>query len=275
MILVALTALKLAAEEPKFIAGYVPRAPGSLTFSSDVAPIIFKNCSGCHREDQAAPFNLLNYADVRKKAKTIVDVVERRFMPPWPPEPGFGDFEDECRLTVDQIDLIQQWVREGFKEGRPEDMPPDPERHDRWELGPPDLVVTIPEAYTLAADGKDVYHNFVIPLSLASNRYVRAIEFRPGNKAVHHAGMLLDSTPQSRALDDKEPGPGFSGLALPISATSPQGEFLNWQPGRRAYKSRDGFPWTLPKDADFVLQLHLKPSGKPENIRPELGFYFT
>ena len=274
-ILTALTALKLAAQEAKFVAGYAPRSSGSVTFSRDVAPIIFKNCSGCHRDDQAAPFNLLTYGDVRRKAKTILDVVERRYMPPWPPEPGFGEFEDECRLTVDQIGLIQQWVREGFKEGRPEDLPPDPERNERWELGPPDLVVTIPETYTLAADGKDVYHNFVIPLSLAGNRFVRAIEFRPANKAVHHAGMYLDSTRQSRLLDLREPGAGFSGLALPVSASSPQGEFLSWQPGRRAYKSRDGFAWTLPKDADFVLQLHMKPSGKPEIIRPEVGFYFT
>src|SRR5687767_4530450 len=145
---------------------YVPRAKGSLTFSKDIAPIMFNQCASCHRPGQAAPFSLLTYSDVQKRARQIAEVTASRYMPPWMPAPGYVEFADERRLTTDQIGIIQQWFTEGALEGRPSDLPPLPKWNEGWQLGQPDLVVTMPAPYTLPAEGKDVYRNFVIPIPL-------------------------------------------------------------------------------------------------------------
>lgn len=265
----------LLAADSLSIQGYVPRPAGSLTFSRDIAPIIFNNCSGCHRPGQSGPFVLLDFASVRKKARLISDVVGSRFMPPWQPEPGYGEFIGERRLSTDQIGQIRQWVAEGAVEGDPTNLPPAPVWAQDWQLGEPDLILTLPEAYELPDSGRDVYRNFVIRSPSAAMRYVRAMEFRPSNKAVHHASIRVDKTPESRQRDDKDPGPGFDGMDMPPSAEIPEGHFLSWQPGRGPYLSPTGCAWTLPQGADLVIQLHMKPSGKIERIRPQIGLYFT
>jgi len=114
-----------------------------LTFTKDVAPIIFPNCSSCHRPGQGAPFSLLSYQDVKVRARLIANVTESRVMPPWQPEPGYGMFSNERRLSDDQIDVIQQWVSAGAIEGDPADLAvaPPATRPGGWQLGKPDLVV--------------------------------------------------------------------------------------------------------------------------------------
>ena len=144
---------------------YAPRRTGTLTFNRDVAPIIFGNCSWCHRPGQFAPFTLLSYADVKKHAADIARVTASRYMPPWLPEHGYVEFAGERRLSAEQLGTIQQWVKEGALEGNPADLPPIPEWRSDWHLGAPDLIVR-PDAYTLAPDGKDVYYNFVVPIPL-------------------------------------------------------------------------------------------------------------
>src|SRR5437867_3490775 len=149
-------------------ASYRPRPPGTVSFNKDIAPIIFTHCSGCHRPGQAAPFDLLAYRDVKKHAQQIVAVIQKRLMPPWPPEPGFGEFADERRLSADQLALIQQWVAEGSSEGPPSELPPLHKWPQGWHLGEPDLVLTMPQTYTRGADGPDVYRNFVMPIPLSA-----------------------------------------------------------------------------------------------------------
>ena len=135
-----------------------PREP--VTFNKDVAPIIFDHCATCHRPGQAAPFALLTYQEVSKHAKEIVNVTGRRYMPPWLPEPGYGDFIGARLLSTGQIGMIRQWVVEGGIEGKASDLPPLPKWSENWQLGEPDLVVTMPEPYTLPADGA-TYRIFV------------------------------------------------------------------------------------------------------------------
>jgi len=255
---------------------YVARLPGMLTFNKDIAPIVFDRCSSCHRPGQAAPFALLNFADVKKRAKQIAEVTAMRYMPPWLPEPGYGDFAGVRSLTADELGVIQQWIAEGAIEGNHGDLPPAPKWPEGWQLGEPDLVITTPQPYTLAAEGKDVYHNLVIPIPVDTNRYVRAVEFRPGNdKVVHHASINIDRTGQSRRLAQAENPPGFDGMQLPESAAIVAGQLLGWEPGKRPETSGEGLSWLLEKNSDLVLQLHLHPSGKPEKVQPVIGFYFT
>lgn len=253
---------------------YTPHPKGSLTFNKDVAPIIFEQCSICHRPGQAAPFELLAYEDVRKRAKQIVEVTERRIMPPWLPEPSYGHFVGERRLSTEQLGIIRQWAAEGAPEGRPGDLPKAPAWPDGWLLGKPDFVATMPEPYVLAADGQDVYRNFVVPLAVAENRYVRAVEFNPQNfKVVHHAFIKFDRTHESRRLDAQDVEPGFPGMSTP--AEMPEGQFLTWQPGHVTIPAGVDFAWRLEKGSDLVLQMHLRPSGKPETVQPSVAFYFS
>lgn len=255
---------------------YVPRPKGTLTFSKHIAPIIFDQCATCHRPGQAAPFSLLTYADVQKRAKQIAEVTSTRYMPPWMPAPGYVEFAGERRLTTEQLGIIQQWFAEGAGEGNPADMPPAPKWTEGWQLGQPDLVVTMPAAFTLAGEGKDVYRNFVVPIPLTAPRYVRAVEFNPGNwKVTHHAFFRFDRSGDSRAADERDPDVGFGGIHTPQNAQAPAGHFLSWQPGKVFSQAPEGLSWRLEPGTDLVLQLHLQPSGKPEAVQASMAFYFT
>jgi hypothetical protein len=258
----------------RFVSHTTVRPTGTLTFNKDIAAIVSEHCSGCHRPGQSGPFNLLTCEDVRKRAKQIVDVTQRRYMPPWLPEPGYGDFVGERSLTADQIEVIRQWVAEGASEGNLVDLPPPREWNDGWQLGKPDLVLELPEAFMLPADGSDVYRNFVIPLSLAQRRYLRGIEFNPRSKAVHHAFIRFDRTDGSRRADAAEPGPGFGGIHMPPSVENPASQFLTWQPGKRPSLVSDDLVSPVEKGADLVLQLHLRPTGREESVQPELALFF-
>lgn len=251
-----------------------PGHEAGLTFNRHVAPIVFSRCAPCHRPGQSAPFSLLSHGDVRKRGQQVAELVRSRQMPPWPPEPGYGEFENERRLTDDQIDIIERWVTAGMPEGTNDPAPPPPQWSAGWQLGEPDLVLRMSEPYSLAPEGRDDYRNFVLPVQLPAPRYVRAVEVRPDNRAiVHHAFVKIDPTSQSRLRDAEEPGPGFSGMET--AARMPGGHFLTYQPGRIVSEIAAGLAWRLDPHADVVLQTHLTPTGKPELLRAEVGLYFT
>ena len=250
----------------------------AVTFNRHIAPIVFRHCVPCHRPGEAGPFSFLRYADVHKRASQIARVTKARFMPPWPPEPGYGDLAGSRRLTDEQVALIQRWAAEGAPEGPPSTPPPLPAFTEGWQLGPPDLVIELPEPYTVPAEGTDVFRNFVVRAPVHGPRYVRAMELRPGDKrVVHHANVLLDRSGSARRRDAKDPGPGFAGMDVELEsdAFEPDSHFLFWKPGTAAITEPEGMAWTIDERTDLVLNLHLQPSGKPETIRPVVGLYFT
>ena len=259
----------------------LPLMAEPVTFSRQIAPLIFQHCSPCHRPGEAAPFPLLTYQDVRKHASQIVDVTARRYMPPWLPEPGYGEFAGERRLTDDQLRLIAEWVKEGAMEGSAADLPPPPQFTEGWQMGPPDLIVQMPKPYRLAAGGGDVFRNFVVPVNLKETRYVRAIELRPGNKrVVHHANIWIDRRQSLRRRDGEDSQPGFPGMEnVSTEARSdsfdPDSHFLFWKPGTVIEPEPDDMTWRLDPGTDLILNLHLQPSGKEEMIQPVMGFYFA
>ena len=196
-------------------------------------------------------------------------------MPPWKPEPGFGSFIGERRLSDADLDIIEKWVADGSPEGDSRELPPEPPAAPAWQLGIPDLIVAMPEAYELKASGADVFRTFVVPIPVTAARYVRGIEVRPGSAAaVHHASVKIDSTPSSRELDADEPGPGYDGGGG-RTAKFPDGHFFAWTPGQAAYLLPDGTAWRLDASTDLVLELHMTPTGKTEAVRAEIGFVFT
>ncbi len=250
----------------------------TLTFNKEIAPIVFENCAACHHPGGSGPFSLLSYQDVKKRAKQIAQVTETRYMPPWLPEPGYGQFADERRLRDEQIKTIQQWIAQDMPEGDPADLPPVPKFKEAWQLGEPDLIVKMPQPYLLPAEGSDVFRNFAIPIPITTTRYVKAIEILPGNKQlIHHANILVDHTQASRRLDEQDPGVGFGGMDVTIESErfDPDSHFLFWKPGAMPWVEPEGMAWRLDKGTDLVLNMHLQPSGKPETIQAALGLYFT
>ncbi len=245
------------------------------TFNRDIAPIFFSKCAGCHHDGGIAPFALTGFRDAKKHAKTIAQVTAVPAMPPWPPEPGHSEFIGARRLTDGQIATIAQWVKTGMKEGAERDLPPPPTFRNDWKLGPPDIIVTPPKAFPLPADGPDIYRNLVMAYEATANRFVRAVEFQPGNSAaVHHAFVLVDESGDARRLETLETLPGFPGMLAGRGARSPGG-FVSWQPGHDPVEVPEGMAWPLKKRSDLVLQLHLRSTGKPEQVQPRIGLYFT
>jgi len=249
-----------------------------VTFNRDVAPLVFSNCTPCHRPGEAGPFSLVTYEDVRARAPQIAMVTKSRYMPPWLPEPGKGSFRDERRLTDAQIALFQRWVESGALEGNTADLPPPPKPTQGWPLGEPDLVLTAKASYPLRADGTDVFHNLVFETPVRETRYVRAIEIRLDDPRVgHHTNLLIDRARALRRLDAADPGVGFGGMDVSTESEGfdPDSHFLFWKPGSLPYEEPPGMAWTLDPRTDLVLNMHLRPSGKPELVRPMIGLYFT
>jgi hypothetical protein len=149
------------------------------TFNKDIAPILYQNCATCHRPGEVAPFSLLTYADASKRAKLISTVTQRRYMPPWKAEPGYGKFLDERRLTDEQISIIKEWADAGAPEGDSKDKPALPTFTDGWQTGKPDKILTLPSKFTVSADGPDQFRCFVLPLNLDRDTYVSNLEFGP------------------------------------------------------------------------------------------------
>lgn len=252
-------------------------AHGQVTFAQDIAQILFHSCAPCHRPGEAAPFSLLSYADAKTHAHQIAAVTERRIMPPWLPAPEDPKFADDLRLSAQQIALIQTWVEQGAAEGDGSNMPPMPQFVDGWQLGKPDLVVKATQPFALPAGGSDTYWNFVFRSPVNQNRWLKAIEIRPGDKRlVHHANVLVDRGQTARLLE-KQPGSGFGGMELTIESEGfdPDSHFLFWKPGSAPYVEPQGMAIRLDKNNDLVLNTHLQPSGKPETLQPTLGLYFT
>src|SRR5262245_27362514 len=246
---------------------------GPKTFSRDVAPILYAHCATCHRPDGSAPFSLITYDEVRPRAAAIAKAVEARAMPPWKPIAGTGPFVGDRRLTDGDIETIAAWARNGSAEGTRGDLPALPHWAAGWQLGTPDLIVELPE-YTLAAGPIDTFRNFVVALPTVTARYVRALEFRPGSPAVHHANLFVDTTSASRRLDDADPAPGYEGL-IPFSAAFPEGQILAWTPGQVPTLSPPGMAWRLVPGSDLLVQLHLQPTSSPVRLHPVVGLFFT
>ena len=245
------------------------------TFNRDIAPIVFYNCAPCHRPAGPAPFDLLSYENVSARAEQIAFVTETRYMPPWKPKRGYGSFAGERGLSAAQISTIRRWVEHGKQEGSSADLPPLPQWESAWELGQPDLIASMTSAYTLRADGPDVFRNFAIPLPVDSTRYVKALEFRPGNaRIVHHATMMIDRSGAARRRDGRDGAPGFDGMSFG-EAEDADGHFLGWTQGKTPYPGSDSLAWRLDPGTDLLLQLHMLPTGKEETIEARVGLFFA
>jgi hypothetical protein len=243
------------------------------TYNKDVAPILYKNCATCHRPGEVAPFSLLSYQDAAKRAQLIATVTGKRVMPPWKPEPGYGEFQDTRRLSDAQIAVLQEWAANGAPEGDPGTTPTPPVFPGGWQIGQPDRITTLDTTFTVPADGPDRFRCFVIPLNLDHDVFVGATEFRPGNRrVVHHALVFVDPLQQGGKLAAGSPDGGYNCFGSPGFAAGLMG---GWVPGQVAAKPTPGYAVPLRPGTDLVLQIHYHPDGKPEEDRSSLGLFFS
>ncbi len=243
------------------------------TFSEHVAPIVFAKCAGCHRDGQVAPFSLLNYAQVKKRAKEITEVTGDREMPPWHADRGVVEYANDRSLSDVEIAVIRKWVETGAPEGDASKLPEVPKFTDGWQLGKPDIVAEMTEAFTVPADGPDIYRNFVMPLNLEEDTWVKAIELKPGAaSAVHHVLYYLDTRGKARIADAADPAPGYNGMGRS------NGNFRylgGWDVGTQTAPVPYGLAWLLPKGSDLVIQVHYHPTGKAVQDRSSVGFHIS
>ncbi len=285
----------------------------TVTYTKDIAPIFFKNCAQCHQQDDIAPFSVLSYKDVRPWAKSIREKVINREMPPWHADPHFGQFANEMKLTQAEIDTIVAWVDGGAVEGKAKDLPPLPVGSDKWEIGKPDVVLTMPEAYQLPAKGADDYIYLRIPTNFTEDQWVQASEFRPGNKRVVHHAVIFIETPMMYKMAQDQAKKGGGDVHNPISLiqagdrsstmyvdgtvnrTKPDAPVLNdacatnknsgsgntallsaYAPGRNADIYPTGTAKLIPAGANLIFQMHYaKTTGQPESDRTSIAFTFA
>jgi hypothetical protein len=247
----------------------------------------------------------MTYQDARPRGRRIAAVTQSRAMPPWKAGPSDYEFSNARRLTEAQIATIQQWVNDGLLEGDPGKLPAMPPFTEGWQLGQPDLVVTMNESFEVAASGPDIYRTFVVPLGLEHDTWVRAIEFRPSARAVvHHSLFFLDTTGGARELDARDPLPGFAGgmggarlvgrgrgtanltalagLLAPSGASDARddrvaraGGLGGWAVGGRALELPPSLAFFVPRDSDLILSTHFHPSGAPHQEKSSVGLYFA
>ncbi|MFN0120572.1 MAG: thiol-disulfide isomerase [Blastocatellia bacterium] len=290
-------------------------AKGTVTFTKDIAPIFFKNCAQCHRPGEIAPFSALTYKDVRPWAKSIREKVINRQMPPWNADPHYGDFENNPLLTQAEIDTIAAWVDGGAKQGNARDLPPAPKFSSEWEIGKPDVVLTMPNEYELPATGADDYIYFRVPTNFTEDKWVQMSEFRPGNlKVVHHAVVFIETpmmyrmardTARKTGKDVMNPLSVFQLDRSPnmvqegtVNRTKPDARVVNdacganrnsrgaggtgatllsaWAPGRNADVYPAGMAKLIPAGSNLIFQMHYsKTTGKPEKDRTSMGLNFA
>lgn len=249
-------------------------ASSSPTFAADVAPILRDHCITCHQPGHAAPFSLVTYSDAQSHASRIAAAVQAKQMPPWLPDRSGPAIAGERGLTDGQIATISEWVKRGAPAGDRREFSGAPQLSTTWQLGTPDLTATPAKGYTLSPGGHDVYRNLVIPLTAASTKYVRALEFLPGGAPIHHAVIRVDADRVSRSEDGLDGQPGFDGMAA-NTVQDPDGHFLGWAPGRGPIVAPDHLPWVLNAGSDLVVELHLMPQEHPVEVLPTIGLYFT
>ncbi|HSE97435.1 MAG TPA: cytochrome c, partial [Blastocatellia bacterium] len=264
--------------------GSADRAAASVTFTSDVAPILFKNCAVCHRPGEAAPMSLLSYKEVRPWARSIKEVVLERRMPPWYADPRHGEFSNDRRLSQKEIDTIAAWVDGGAKEGDPNNLPPAPKFIEGWSIGKPDVILSMTEEYKVPAEGVIPYKYFAVPTNFTEDKYVQFAEIRQGNRSVVHHVIVSVREPGDEPL----PRPGEIRLeaqtgdtqrqnnqSSPRRGNSADGRLIGWAPGEDPLILRPGQAKLIKKGSMLIFQVHYTPNGEPATDRTSIGLIFS
>jgi hypothetical protein len=235
-----------------------PSPSGTVTFTKDVAPILQKSCQNCHRPGAIAPMSLVNYQDVRPWARSIKTKVVAREMPPWYIDRHIGiqKFKDDPSLTNAEVATIVKWVDAGAPQGNPADMP-KPRVFadvDKWHIGKPDMIVSLPKPYELRATGPDEFYDVDVDPGFKEDLYIAAVETKPeaySFKVVHHATANM--------IEDEEEDP--VGFFFNEYALGKNGDIFPENSGR-----------LIKAGSKIHFNLHLHPSGEKALVNVSIGF---
>ena len=245
------------------------------TYTREVSRIIQKKCQQCHRPNDIAPFALMSFDDAATYAQDIKRVVTERKMPPWKPSAeGSAPFRDNFGLTDEERRALLSWVDAGAPKGDDADLPEAvPANTSPWELGEPDLVLTMPE-YT-PPRAADTYRCFVLPTGLDETRFVSASQALPGDKRqVHHVLLYIDQSGESAKLDGKDGQPGYSCFGGPGIEFTIGSLLGGWAPGARSRHLPDGIGQVLPGKSRIVMQVHYHPGGRTAPDQTRVGLWY-
>lgn len=294
--------LMLGSAAPSAAAGRVP------TYTKDVAPILFKNCSQCHRPNEVAPMSLMSYEQVRPWARSIKSKVVKREMPPW----GVGrttlEFSNDRRMSDEEIKTIVAWVDGGAPLGNPADMPAAPAYPGGWKFNrEPDVVVRMPVEFTIEPKSEYPMLDFFVPVPWTDGmKLIQMSEARPSNKAVvHHITVSLVTLPPGTEVIDGQPyTTDASGRKVPLDRRAarlsesrlPSELQIPRAPGDKpsrldsvggfttllAYVAGRGFDdhpdgvGTPALAGQYInFNMHYTPTGRRETDRSELGLWFV
>ena len=236
-----------------------------VTFTKDIAPILYKNCAECHRPGEIAPMSLLTYKEVRPWARSIRERVVTRQMPPWSADPKYGHWANDPRLTDQEINTIVEWVNADAPKGDDKDLPPSPKFTEGWTIGTPDVVIEMAEEYTVPADGTVPYLYFSMPTGFTEDKWIQAMEIRPGNrKVVHHVIAYA----QDANVKDTAPG-GEGELRrgrVHLGGITPNKTGVVYGPGTARL---------IKKGSNIVFQMHYTTNGEVARDRTKIGFVFA
>ncbi len=246
-----------------------------VNFSEHVAPIIYDNCTRCHRVGEVAPIPFTNYQEVANFGTTIEYVTQIKYMPPWPPNRDYSHFIGERFLTDEEIQTISDWVSGGMPQGDPALEPDLPTFATGSQIGTPDVVIEMEESYTVAGNNQDDYRVFVLPTNFAEDKEIAAMEFRPGNNsAVHHVLFGYDLSGAAAARDAQSPDVyGYQSFGdFGIN----QAIYLAWTyvPGNQPLVFPEGIGQTLPAGADLLIQVHYAPLPTEETDQSSINVFF-
>jgi hypothetical protein len=250
---------------------------GTPTFSKDVAPILFKNCASCHRPGDIAPMSLLTYENARPWAKAIREKVAAGSMPPWHATQAHGVFSNDRRLSEKDKDTMIRWADGGAPKGDPKDLPPLPKFAEGWEIGTPDTIISMPKEFEVKESGTIAYQFFEAPTNFTEDKWIQAIEVRPGARSVVHHVLVFCREPGARrapAFTQVVPnlgglghGGGEQGLPGSLIATT--------APGTNAMVFKPGSALRIKAGAVFAFQVHYTANGAATKDRTSVGVIFA
>ncbi len=245
------------------------RLPDNVTYTEHIAPLMYKNCTGCHREGGGAHFNLVTYADAKKYGAASAFVMRERMMPPWPADPHYTEFVGQKVMSERDIRLVEKWVQDGMKEGPADKMPKLPDYPKGSLIGTPDLRIPV-QPYLLPANSIDKFLLVKIPFELPADTYASVVEFMPGNGGVvHHVNgdMVKYDFDKKKTvyvgeniadmIEDSTIKIAFEKLGLPNDdGTYPtlQKSVVNYLPGTYGQRYPEGLGgYKLPRKGAFLL----------------------
>jgi hypothetical protein len=244
----------------------------SPTFASDVAPILYKNCTSCHRDGSIGPFTIESYKDAYAMRFAIASSVESKKMPPWPPDITYNRLAHERVLTDVQIKTISEWVKDGAPRGDSTQEPSKPVFSNQSLLPKTDFVFSHP-TYTIPISTDD-YRVFVMKSGLTSDKYITGMEFKPGNtKVVHHILFYKDTSGTCATLDANDSKPGYSAGAGGVGANVDL--LAGWVPGTQVNILPKGMGIKVTKGSDYVMQVHYAPGSKGQTDSTTINIQYS